>query len=357
MKNSFSPIVMLIVATIILSFTSCAKCKHEYERPTCTEPAFCSLCGETTGIPNGHTWENATCTTPESCSVCNAMNGEALGHSWEDATCTTPKTCSLCKITDGETIEHTWEEATCSTPKLCSLCGITEGDKLEHIWIEATCSTPKTCSLCDTKEGNTLEHYVEKWETTLFPSCVKTGKEEGVCTYCGEILSHELEVIDHNPGEWVVTKEATSDEEGEKSQSCISCAKLIKTESFTLSKEELKQQYMNKCVSYSYNEIARNPNSYDGKYAKFTGEVIQVQRQNLFGLIIYTLRVDVTKKGYNWYDDTVYVTYYAGDEEAKILEDDIITMYGELTGEKTYETVLGSSVTIPSFTAEYIDIN
>lgn len=42
--------------------------------------------------------------------------------------------------------------------------------------------------------------------------------------------------------------------------------------------------------------------------------------------------------------------------DARILEDDIITIYGELTGEKTYTTVMGASMTIPSFSASYVDI-
>lgn len=129
----------------------------------------------------------------------------------------------------------------------------------------------------------------------------------------------------------------------------------METEAFTLSAEEIEDSYKASCEKYSYKEIARNPGAYDGKYAKFTGEVIQVQQQEFLGLLIYVLRVDVTKTG-RYYQDTVYVTYTANEGDPRILEDDIITMYGQLTGEKTYETVLGASITIPSFDAEYIDI-
>jgi hypothetical protein len=42
--------------------------------------------------------------------------------------------------------------------------------------------------------------------------------------------------------------------------------------------------------------------------------------------------------------------------ESRILEDDIIAMYGKLAGLETYETIFGSSVTIPRFYAQYIDV-
>ena len=109
------------------------------------------------------------------------------------------------------------------------------------------------------------------------------------------------------------------------------------------------------CATYSYNEIARNPEAYEGERAVFTGEVIQVVRDTSFGMTYYVMRVDVTKKG-SYYTDTVYVTYWPPSDAPRILEDDIIVMYGTLKGEKTYTTVRGTSVTIPSFSAEYIDI-
>jgi len=123
-----------------------------------------------------------------------------------------------------------------------------------------------------------------------------------------------------------------------------------------------KKEYKEACKKYEYKDIARNPNDYEGKMAKFTGQVIQVQESSFLGTKTLTLRVNVTAEenefaeGGYLYEDTVYVTYYPSEDESRILEDDIITMYGELTGVETYDTVLGSTVTIPSMTAEYIDI-
>lgn len=57
------------------------------------------------------------------------------------------------------------------------------------------------------------------------------------------------------------------------------------------------------------------------------------------------------------YDDTVYVTYTTKDSDSRVLEDDIITMYGELDGIETYTSVLGSNVSIPKFNAKYVEIH
>ena len=69
------------------------------------------------------------------------------------------------------------------------------------------------------------------------------------------------------------------------------------------------------------------------------------------------LRVNVTKSKYG-YNDTVFVTYTKkSSQESRILEDDIVTLYGTLEGLKSYETIFGATVTIPAMEAKYIDIH
>ena len=120
-------------------------------------------------------------------------------------------------------------------------------------------------------------------------------------------------------------------------------------------KEEEKNTFKASCQRYTYEEISRNPDAYKGKPAVFTGEVIQVQEQKMAPYIVATLRVDVTKNEYGWYEDTIYVTYVFPEGDPRILEDDIITMYGTLNGLKSYTSILGATITIPEFTAKYIE--
>lgn len=101
--------------------------------------------------------------------------------------------------------------------------------------------------------------------------------------------------------------------------------------------------------------MARNLDKFKGTNVKLTGEVIQV----LYSSYSVNLRVNITKTGTysTYYTDTIYVTYYPSNGEDKILEDDIITIYGSSLGDYTYTSILGSSVTLPHILAEYVTIN
>ena len=120
-----------------------------------------------------------------------------------------------------------------------------------------------------------------------------------------------------------------------------------------------KEDFINSCQEYTYKEIARNPNDYKGKHAKFTGEVIQVVEDG----DSVALRVNITAEEASWeesgytYSDTIYVEYTRKSEnESRILEDDIITLYGTLNGLMDYSSVLGRQVSCPYLLAEYIEI-
>ncbi|WOC33427.1 MULTISPECIES: hypothetical protein [Caproicibacterium] len=124
-----------------------------------------------------------------------------------------------------------------------------------------------------------------------------------------------------------------------------------------IDEQEKKQQatasFKKGCAAFDYKSIARQPDNFIGKKAKFTGQVAQVI-EDLSGT---ALRVNVTEDEYGLWSNTVYVRYsYPESSSPRILEDDIITMYGTLDGLETYTSTLGASVTIPALNAQYIDI-
>lgn len=115
-----------------------------------------------------------------------------------------------------------------------------------------------------------------------------------------------------------------------------------------------EEEYKANCNSIPYADIARNPNNYIGQKAVFSGEVIQVQENGKR----VVLRVNVTKDDDETWDDTVYVDYQRKDDnEIRVLEDDIITMYGEIKGIKKYTAVFGNEISIPHLEAQFIEIN
>ena len=113
-----------------------------------------------------------------------------------------------------------------------------------------------------------------------------------------------------------------------------------------------ESSYKADCDSYAYDSLARNPDTYKDLSVVFTGKVIQVLEEGND----VVLRVNVTRDEYGYYEDTVYVTYTRSADEGRILEDDIITFYGNFEGLITYETVLGSTLTIPHVEAKFIDL-
>ena len=119
-----------------------------------------------------------------------------------------------------------------------------------------------------------------------------------------------------------------------------------------LSYEEILATY----EEIDYQTLARNPNSHKGKKYKFIGKVIQVVEPT-FGNTVQ-LRVNVTKEtneyiDYITWNDTIYTTVKLPKDSDRILEDDIIVFYGECDGLYTYESVLGSSISLPKINIEY----
>lgn len=111
--------------------------------------------------------------------------------------------------------------------------------------------------------------------------------------------------------------------------------------------------YISNCQSVPYDDLARYPDNYKGTKLMFRGKVVQVS-EGYFGVTNY--RISVTQGSYGIWTDTVFVTYSLPSGSAKILEDDIVDIYGESTGAYTYTAVMGQSVTIPGISAVYIGI-
>lgn len=115
-------------------------------------------------------------------------------------------------------------------------------------------------------------------------------------------------------------------------------------------------QYKSKCKSISYDSIARQPDKYTGKYMKIYGQVVQVMEGDDGESV--DLRIATKNDGYgNYYDDVVYVTYSYKSSDKKILEDDMVTVWGISAGSITYESTMSGDITIPAMVAEYIHIN
>ncbi len=259
---------------------------------------------------------------------------------------------SVCYVT----FYHDWEPATCTSPQICKICGKEQGEPLGHDWAEATCTKPKTCKVCGVTSGSPLGHEVkdDAWVIDTPSTCTEKGSKHGICSRCGETITDEVPVVDHTEGDWEITKEATVDSSGNpvpgtRSIKCTVCGKVLKTEEYSLSPEEVANQFKSACESPSYEDVARDPDNWEGHKVAFTGKVIQVMQDGNS----YTLRVNVTKGSYGIWSDTILVSYKAGAGDSRILEDDVMTFYGTMNGMYSYKSVLGATVTVPLLVATY----
>ena len=100
---------------------------------------------------------------------------------------------------------------------------------------------------------------------------------------------------------------------------------------------------------YSYNTIARDSESYKDTKVKFRGKVLQEGSFGIDGLNYIRLAVDSN------YDTVLFVTYTTDQVTGRILEDDILTIYGTVLGDYSYETVMGATITLPWVLSQMID--
>lgn len=118
--------------------------------------------------------------------------------------------------------------------------------------------------------------------------------------------------------------------------------------------EMSEEEFKNACTSVTFEDLSRNPNEYYGNNVKVTGEVFQKISDN--GEDAEYL-VSITPEGneyYTYYTNQIYVWYYYDDAD-KMIEDDIVTIYGIGDNEYTYETVSGKVKTVPAIEAIYVE--
>lgn len=278
------------------------------------------------------------------------LSGCTHSHQWKEATCTKPKTCVACGDTEGEALGHDWTEPTCTQSSRCSRCQKTNGKPLGHKWTEATCMKASVCTVCGASGKTLAEHSVAEWSVEEAATCANNGTEVGVCAVCGETIRRPIARLPHTAGDWVLTQKPTMTSDGEESKVCTACGVVISTRKYTPSAEEIEALYKTSCTPYTYDEIARDPDRYVNTEGVYTGEVVQVLESgnNL------EMRVNITWGRYS-YSDTIYVFYTKKAGESRILEDDIITIYGTNKGTISYESVMHTTITLPRVDAKYIE--
>ena len=86
----------------------------------------------------------------------------------------------------------------------------------------------------------TTQNCTHLWGTerlTKSPSCFENGYDYFRCIICAghnKIADTETDKLEHTPSDWIIDKEATQQEEGQKHTECSVCHTILKTETIPL---------------------------------------------------------------------------------------------------------------------------
>ena len=209
------------------------------------------------------------------------------------------------------------------------------------------------------EESQPIEHIVEEYILEIEPTCTMPGIEKGICVECGEEIEREIPPTEHTPSDPVIEVLATFDTNGLIRQRCLICGTVLSEEEYVPSSDERIELYKAECNTYSYSDIIHDPDNYKGEHAKFTGKVVQLakEKRQSDGSYACEMRVNVTKGEYGLWNDTIYVILRREADSNRIIEDDILTFYGELQGLYSYTAIFGNKITIPQMRAYIYEIN
>lgn len=113
-------------------------------------------------------------------------------------------------------------------------------------------------------------------------------------------------------------------------------------------REEAKEAaFREEATTIDYDQLIKSPYRYEGDKVVYTGQIFQIQ-EGFGGFML----LSVTDEGFDFWTDEIYVTGFGHIESA---EDDIITLYGIVTGAKQYATQGGGTNYVPKVKAKYVD--
>lgn len=104
-----------------------------------------------------------------------------------------------------------------------------------------------------------------------------------------------------------------------------------------------QDEIISNSIEVPYQDLFRYNEKYVGKIVHIKGQVLQASETGTDGFVV---RLATKDSGYGYYDDIVWVEFRNTKE--RILEDDMLDVYGEVVGIQKYTAVLGNEVSLPA---------
>lgn len=150
------------------------------------------------------------------------------------------------------------------------------------------------------------------------------------------------------------TAESADNELSESEQAEVNSFEIEQEESWTDEQLEDDVDYDNVNpadydTDITYDDIARNPDDHEGEKVTLSGTIIQVLEDEDYSQ--YRLAVD------DDYDNVVLIEVPSEIMDGRILEDDVLTIYGESEGTVDYESTMGGNITVPFVSVDKFETN
>lgn len=118
-------------------------------------------------------------------------------------------------------------------------------------------------------------------------------------------------------------------------------------------KEEEEKRKQEEITQYetgiTFENLARNPETYNHKKVKFYGKIVQVVKGDIYSQFRFAIDDD--------YDKMVLLEIPEKQlSNNRLLKDDTITIKGVSTGEQTYKSTIGGEITIPSISVDSFEL-
>ena len=159
------------------------------------------------------------------------------------------------------------------------------------------------------------------------------------------------------------TSSSASSSKAEVSSSSSSVAVSSSVESNSIASEApaepalSEDEYKAECETVKYKDLCRYPEQYVGKKITITGKVQQIMDAGWLSND-KAWRVQTDNDGYGYYlDDEYYAIDKRPSDAIKVLQDDIVVIYGEFTGMTNVTRALTNTTDeIPCIDVAYIEI-
>lgn len=150
---------------------------------------------------------------------------------------------------------------------------------------------------------------------------------------------------------------SSSDSSASSSKATSKASASIASSVASVAPEISEDDYKAACQTVDYKELCRYPEKYEGTKIVVKVKVSQIIDANFSGSE-KAWRTYTDNSGYGFYaDDEYYMLDKRGGDAVKILDDDIITVYGEFTGlEKITRALTSTTDELPRIEVKYADL-